>query len=110
MRLTDFTALTFDCYGTLIDWEAGISTALQPLLQHAGVTLSRDSVLERFAAYESEQEAATPGSPYPDILAQVHRRLAADFGRAMPDPTHAAFGASVRDWPAFPDSVESLRT
>lgn len=109
MRLSDFTALTFDCYGTLIDWEAGIGTALQPLLDHAGVTLPGDAVLQRFAALETEQEAATPGMPYPDILAQVHRRLAAEFGASMPEAAHRAFGASVPDWPAFADSVASLR-
>ena len=109
MRLTDFSALTFDCYGTLIDWETGIHAALQPLLRHAGVTLPRDGVLERFAAHESAQEAETPGMPYPDILAQVHRRLAAEWGASVNDAAHRAFGASVRDWPVFPDSAASLR-
>ncbi len=51
MRLTDFRVLTFDCYGTLIDWESGIFTALQPLLQKAPAPLSRDAALEIFARH-----------------------------------------------------------
>ncbi|WP_254070253.1 haloacid dehalogenase type II [Acidisphaera sp. L21] len=109
MRLTDFTALTFDCYGTLIDWEGGIYTALQPLLQAANVTQSRDAVLELFATHESDQEEQTPGMLYPDILAQVHRRLASAFGADMPEDAHLRFGASVPDWPAFADSASSLQ-
>ena len=61
MRLTDFKVLTFDCYGTLIDWESGIWNALQPLLTQGGLDLGRDQVLEAFAKHESAQEAATPG-------------------------------------------------
>ena len=107
-RLTDFTALTFDCYGTLIDWETGIYTALQPLLAQAGVTQPRDAVLALFATHESDQEAQTPGMVYPDLLAQVHRRLAAEFGTAMPEDAHIRFGASIPDWPAFADTAASL--
>ena len=64
MKLTDFKALTFDCYGTLIDWETGLYTALQPLLQKGGVTLGRDEVLAAFARHESAQQAQTPGMIY----------------------------------------------
>ena len=53
MRLTDFTTLTFDCYGTLIDWESGIYAALQPLLARAGVASSRDAVLAVFATEDA---------------------------------------------------------
>ena len=60
MKLTDYKVLTFDCYGTLIDWEAGIHTALQPLLAKAATPLSKDDVLETFARHESAQEAETP--------------------------------------------------
>ena len=108
MRLTDFTTLTFDCYGTLIDWESGIHAALGPLLQQAGVAQPRDAVLALFATHESQQQAATPGMPYPEVLAAVHRRLAAAFGATVPEAAHARFGASVPDWPAFADSAASL--
>jgi 2-haloacid dehalogenase len=108
MRLSDFSVLTFDCYGTLIDWETGISEALAPWLVRAGVSLGRDQILEVFAQLESAQQAATPSLRYPQLLAEVHRRLAERFGIA-PDPKAAErFGASVGNWPAFPDSADTL--
>ncbi|MDN3564425.1 haloacid dehalogenase type II [Paeniroseomonas aquatica] len=108
MRLTDFKVLTFDCYGTLIDWESGIFAALQPLLARLPAPPGRDAALEAFGAHESRQQAATPGMVYSELLAVVHGRLATLWG-AAPDPAaDAAFGASVPDWPAFPDSAEAL--
>jgi len=109
MRMTDFRVLTFDCYGTLIDWESGIYTALQPLLQQAGCTLSRDAVLEIYATHESDQQKQTPDLIYSELLTKVHRRLADAFGVAMTEAEHLRFGASVPDWPAFADSASSLQ-
>jgi 2-haloacid dehalogenase len=109
MKLTDFSVLTFDCYGTLIDWESGIYAALQPLLRKAAAGLSRDAALEAFARHESAQEAETPGMIYSELLATVHRRLASEWRVAAEAKEHATFGASVPDWPEFPDSAEALR-
>jgi 2-haloalkanoic acid dehalogenase type II len=112
MQLSDFRVLTFDCYGTLIDWESGIAAALQPLLgkveQATGQKLSRDAALETFARHESAQEEATPAMIYSELLATVHRRVAQEWHVSMDDAAHARFGASVPDWPAFPDSSEAL--
>jgi 2-haloalkanoic acid dehalogenase type II len=108
MKLTDYKVLTFDCYGTLIDWEAGIYAALQPLLAKAATPLSKDDVLETFARHESSQEAETPQLIYSDVLTAVHRRLADEWGLAASDADHRRFGNSVPDWPAFPDSAEAL--
>jgi 2-haloacid dehalogenase len=108
MKLTDYRVLTFDCYGTLIDWEAGIYAALQPLLAKATTPLSKDDVLETFARHESSQEAETPQMIYSDVLTAVHRRLADQWGLAASDADHRLFGNSVPDWPAFPDSAEAL--
>jgi 2-haloacid dehalogenase len=108
MRLSDYSVLTFDCYGTLIDWETGIGEALAPWLVRAGVSLGRDQILETFAELESAQQVATPAMRYPELLAQVHRALAERLGIA-PDPMAAEkFGASVGNWPAFPDSADAL--
>lgn len=109
MQLTDFRVLTFDCYGTLIDWESGIYAALQPLLIQSGSTLSRDAALELYASHESDQEMLTPGLVYDKLLAEVHRRLACALGTDMPDDAHLRFGASVPDWPAFADTPAALR-
>ena len=108
MKLGDFRVLTVDCYGTLIDWESGIFAALQPLLRKVGPAVSRDAALEAFARHESAQEEATPRMVYSDLLAEVHRRLATEWGVAMAEDDHRRFGGSVPDWPAFPDSPGAL--
>ena len=109
MRLSDFKVLTFDCYGTLIDWETGIILALRPLLGKDRIARSRDEILAGFARHETAQEAETPGMVYPELLARVHRRLAEEWGIAAGEEEHRAFGSSVDDWPEFADSAASLR-
>jgi 2-haloacid dehalogenase len=108
MKLSDFDTLTFDCYGTLIDWEGGIHAALRPLVARTGKAFSRDAVLEAFARHESAQEHETPGMIYSALLGRVHARLAAEWGVAADAAADAAFGASVPDWPEFPDSAAAL--
>lgn len=109
MRLTDFKALTFDCYGTLIDWESGIVQGLQPLVEKVGRELSRDEILEAHARYESGQQRQTPAKNYQELLATAYRRLAEGWGVEVDWQECLAYGRSVKDWPAFPDSAESLR-
>lgn len=108
MRLSDFRVLTFDCYGTLIDWESGIVAAFGPWLASRGVSASADDVLGAFAAAESPRQQATPELPYPALLAEVHGAMAHHFGVAPDAAAAAAFGASVGDWPAFDDSAAAL--
>lgn len=107
MQLHDFSTLTFDCYGTLIDWESGIWNALAPLAKKA--KLGREAALEAFSRVETEQEVATPSLKYSSLLTTVHARLARDWGVHTIAAEHEAFGASVPDWPAFPDSAASLK-
>ena len=108
MKLTDFKILTFDCYGTLIDWETGILAALEPLVAKARVRPSRDQVLETYAQIEFEQENETPAMPYSQLLSFVYKRLAQTWGVSVSDEEANIFGASVPDWPAFPDTVGAL--
>jgi 2-haloalkanoic acid dehalogenase type II len=108
MKLTDFRVLSFDCYGTLIDWESGILVALQPLLART-VGIYPRVAMETFARHESAQQAETPTMLYSDLLAQVHRRLARAWGVPMSEDDHRRFGASVQNWPAFPDSAAALQ-
>ena len=108
--LTDYRVLTFDCYGTLIDWECGIWDALQPvIMRNPGRGVTRDAGLRAFARCESRQEQATPGLRYPELLARVHRRIAESLDLRTDDDLDAAFGASVPHWPAFPDTADALR-
>jgi 2-haloacid dehalogenase len=107
-KLTDFKALTFDCYGTLIDWETGMVEALKPLTSKAPRKLTRDEILEAHARHESSQQAQTPTKLYRDLLATVYRRLAEEWGVAVSWNDCAAYGRSIRNWPAFADTAASL--
>ncbi len=108
MRLTDFKALTFDCYGTLIDWESGMIEGLAPLTGKLDKELTRDAILEAHARHESAQQAQTPAKPYRELLPIVYRRLAEEWGVPVEWQDCARYGRSVKDWPAFPDSAEAL--
>lgn len=108
MKLTDFKALTFDCYGTLIDWESGIWNALQPLLSAGRSKIGREEALDLYGHIETEQELETPSLRYSSLLTVVHARLAKSWGIEVHSDLHERFGGSVPDWPAFPDSAEAL--
>lgn len=107
--LRDFKALTFDVYGTLIDWETGITTALRPLTDRLSHELSPDDILEAHARQEASQQAATPTKPYNEILAIVYRRLAEGWRLDATWDECLRYGSSVKDWPVFPDSREALQ-
>ncbi|MCY4056499.1 MAG: haloacid dehalogenase, partial [Gammaproteobacteria bacterium] len=102
-RLTDYRVLTFDCYGTLIDWEAGIWEALQPVIRSNGAAgLTRDEALRAFARFEGQHEHATPDLAYPDLLARVHRDLAGSFGLRTDRELDADFGNAGQRGTEFP--------
>ncbi|MFT3988529.1 haloacid dehalogenase type II [Aestuariivirga sp.] len=108
MKLSDFKALTFDCYGTLIDWESGMIAGLAPLTGKVKTPLTRDQILEAHARAESSQQHFTPSMKYSELLAIVYKRLAEEWGVPVSLDECLAYGASVKDWPAFPDSAEAL--
>src|SRR6266540_5512240 len=102
-----FAVLTFDCYGTLIDWESGILAAMRPIAQAHGNRADDATLLETYAAAEADAEAG-PYRPYADILREavitVGDRL--DFSPTAKEAD--AFAASIVTWPAFPDSADAL--
>jgi 2-haloacid dehalogenase len=102
-----FDALTFDCYGTLIDWETGILTGLRAVLRPHDVDGTDDELLEGYADTEARLEKG-PYLRYREILAGGARSIAAGLGTTVTDEEAAAFGGSVVDWPAFPDSSAAL--
>lgn len=108
MRISDFQVLTFDCYGTLIDWETGLLDTQAPLARRAGLAAKGDVVLEMFARHETAQQAETPELRYSDLLAAVYERLAGAWGVKAISEEAEAFGRSVPVWPAFPDSAGAL--
>jgi 2-haloacid dehalogenase len=103
-----FDALTFDCYGTLIDWETGILAGLRTALAAHGVDASDDELLEAYAAAESRLESGHY-LPYRTILAAAARSVGQGLGVEISDDEASAFGESVGDWPAFDDSTRSLK-
>ncbi|WP_199085204.1 haloacid dehalogenase type II [Bosea sp. ASV33] len=109
MKLTDFKALTFDCYGTLIDWETGMFEGLKPLIGRLATPPTRDQVLEAHARHESAQQLQTPARIYRELLPIVYKRLAEEWGLPVSWEECLAYGQSIKNWPAFPDSAEALQ-
>ena len=109
MKLSDFKVLTFDCYGTLIDWESGMVAALAPLTERLAHRPTRNEILEAHGRLEAIQERTTPGKPYRELLAIVYKRLAEGWGLNVSWQECQTYGHSVGDWPAFSDSAEALR-
>ena len=108
MRFADFEALSFDCYGTLIDWEAGIAAVLHRWADAHRFTLSDEELLAAYSVHETEAEVAAPTDLYPQILARSMRSLGTALGIPVSDAEARAFATSVPDWPAFPDSADAL--
>jgi len=95
---------TFDCYGTLIDWQVGIGTALADLWPQADL----ERLLERYHQIEPDVEQDS-SSPYRAVLAETLRRLAAEEGLPVPEGRADALADSLPEWPAFPEVPEALR-
>lgn len=109
MLLTDFEALTFDCYGTLIDWESGMIEGLRPLTAKVKRPLTRNDILEAHARHEASQQRFTPAKLYRDLLPIVYKRMAEEWGVPVEPEECAEYGRSVRNWPAFEDSAAALQ-
>ena len=107
MRLADFKELTFDCYGTLIDWESGMIAALRPLTAKVP-GLTPDRLLAAHARHEAAQQTYTPAKLYRDLLPVVYKRLAEEWDVGVSWDECLAYGRSVGNWPAFPDSAAAL--
>ncbi|KAJ9609598.1 hypothetical protein H2200_005926 [Cladophialophora chaetospira] len=107
-KLTDFRLLSFDVYGTLIDWENGVLTGLQPLISSAG--LAKKEALELYFELEKTQQSNNPDMLYSQLLTAIYPQFAKRLNLPPPDDTESEnFGSSVGKWPAFPDSVDALR-
>jgi 2-haloacid dehalogenase len=109
MNLTDFKVLTFDCYGTLIDWESGMLAGLAPLTARLDRELTRNEILQVHARHEASQQRQTPAKRYQELLAIVYRRLAEEWSLGVSWDECVRYGHSVKDWPAFPDSADALQ-
>jgi putative hydrolase of the HAD superfamily len=108
LDLATYQALSFDCYGTLIDWEAGIAAVLAPWAREQGLERTDEELLLAYADNEAAVERETPAALYPDVLADAFRRTGDTLGRPVSDEWALRLGRSVPDWPAFPDSSDAL--
>jgi 2-haloalkanoic acid dehalogenase type II len=108
MNLADYDALSFDCYGTLIDWEAGIAAVLAPWAKEAGLDLSDEELLLAYADSEAQAAKDIPDALYSAVLAEAFRRTGDKLGRPVSEEWAQRLGNSVPDWPAFEDSAEAL--
>jgi 2-haloacid dehalogenase len=102
-----FKCLSFDCYGTLIDWETGLLSALRPILETHNVSADHDTLLELFGKAETEIETG-PYRPYREVLKAVLKRFGEVFGFEPSPDEMERFSTSVMHWPAFPDSSQAL--
>lgn len=108
MEITEFEAISFDCYGTLIDWEAGLLGVLEPWARSRELTLDNGALLAAYAGYEELAEAEHPRTPYPEILRRSITALGRDLGGEVTAEDAERLAMSVPDWPAFQDSSAAL--
>jgi 2-haloacid dehalogenase len=101
------TVLTFDCYGTLIDWETGIARGLRAALGPRAGSAGDEALLELYAIQEAALEAG-PYISYREVLARACAGVGRAFGLETTDAAARGFAASVGEWPAFPDSADAL--
>jgi 2-haloacid dehalogenase len=108
LDFSQFEALTFDCYGTLIDWESGILRALHPMLEAHRIKASEEELLEAYATAESRAESGV-FKPYKRVLEEVVGGLGARFGFQPGDQERRSLAESVRTWQPFSDTVGALK-
>jgi len=101
-------AVTFDCYGTLVDWESGISEAIARILSRHGARAQRAQIIEMYAEIEGRAESG-PYKRYRDVLAEVMREYARRFGAALAPEEDGELAASVKEWPVFDETPSALR-
>jgi 2-haloacid dehalogenase len=108
LDLSHFECLTFDCYGTLIDWESGILSALKPMLANHHREINDDALLELYGNFESQIESGEYMS-YRHVLQRVTQRLAARLSFPLYEGEIDALPNSLKNWPPFADTVEALK-
>jgi 2-haloacid dehalogenase len=103
-----FSTITFDCYGTLIDWETGILSALRPIVSRHRATISDHDLLEHYARLECAIEAE-PYRTYREVLREVVARLSRQLQFELSTAEQDSLPDSIRNWEPFPDTVASLQ-
>ena len=104
----EIKVISFDCYGTLIDWESGIADALSVWANRHGAVPARADLLAAFAEPEPQVQSGEPKMPYPGVLRRVARRIGRKFDLPVSDGEAAAFASSIGRWPLFADTRNAL--
>src|ERR1700720_1019716 len=107
LDFTRFQVLTFDCYGTLIDWETGIFSALRPILAAHAKPITDSALLEMYSALEAEAEQGE-FHPYREVLQSVVRGFGERLGFMPTEPQVRSLPDSLSRWPPFPDTIAAL--
>ncbi|HEX8891821.1 MAG TPA: haloacid dehalogenase type II [Terriglobales bacterium] len=108
LDLSQFQWLSFDCYGTLINWEAGILGYIRPVLKRKECTVSDDRILNLYSEFEPRRQEL-PYRTYREVLAEVMRDFAGEFRVEVSDEEARGLADSIRDWEPFADTVTALR-
>ena len=105
-----FEWLSFDCYGTLVDWESGICDAVSNVLNRHGVHSSTPEILAMFSEIEPKVQTGTSFLRYRDVLHKVMESIATELNLAFSDDELNSLAESLPNWPIFPDVIEALQT
>lgn len=103
-----FEWLSFDCYGTLVDWETGICRAVSDVLASYGVKLSYVEILSRFSEVEPVVQQSSGYLEYRGVLRRVMETIGAGLGLELNKTDAARLADSLPDWPVFPDVFDAL--
>ena len=108
VEIRDFEAISFDCYGTLIDWETGLAAVLGPWARSQGLGVGDDELLAAYGRHEAHEETAHPRALYPVIVARSFTALGEELGAEVTPEDAQRLGRSVPEWPPFADSAAAL--
>lgn len=106
--LAPFRVITFDCYGTLIDWETGLLGVIRPILAARGAHINDAEILRLYGEIEAEEQSGQYRE-YKEILKAVIRGFGARLGFKPTHQERQSLSGSLANWKPFPDTVPSLR-
>ena len=109
LDFSQFEWISFDCYGTLVDWETGISTTAGEVLESRGVKMSRGEILEVFSGVEPRvQQGSESFLMYREVLRRVMELMQRELGVELSESELGCLADTLPDWPVFPDTVGVL--
>ncbi len=99
--------ISFDCYGTLVDWESGIVETVKSVFEKYGKVVESSEILKLYSQIEPELEKTY--KPYKEVLKLVMKKLGEHFGIKLSEVDENALVDSIGNWPVFPDTTETLK-